>query len=75
MTTRLTIRWDGTAPGLAEHTLSLGAWLEPLALLLKAVRRAWADYTRGEAERRSREAALLREVDRVDRMAARVALG
>ena len=40
MTTRLTIRWDGTAPGLAEHTLSLGAWLEPLALLLKAVRRA-----------------------------------
>ena len=42
---------------------------------LKAVRRAWADYTRGEAERRSREAALLREVDRVDRMAARVALG
>ena len=42
---------------------------------LKAVRRAWADYTRGEAERRGREAALLREVERVDRMAARVALG
>lgn len=40
MTTRLTIHWDGTTPGLAEHTLSLGAWLEPLALLLKAVRRA-----------------------------------
>jgi hypothetical protein len=41
---------------------------------LKAVRRAWQDYTRGEDDRRCREAALLREVDRVDRQAARVAL-
>jgi hypothetical protein len=41
---------------------------------LKAVRQAWQDYTWGEAERREREAALLREVERVDRQAARVVL-
>lgn len=40
MSTKLTIRWDGTAPGLQEHALSLSAWLEPLGTLLKAVRRA-----------------------------------
>jgi hypothetical protein len=41
---------------------------------LKAVRRAWADYVQGEAERKQREAALLHEVDRIDRMAAHVTL-
>lgn len=40
MSTKLTIRWDGTAPGLQEHALSLSAWLVPLGTLLKAVRRA-----------------------------------
>lgn len=40
MSTKLTIRWDGTAPGLQEHALSLSAWLKPLGTLLKAVRRA-----------------------------------
>lgn len=39
MKTTLTIRWDGTTPGLSEHTLSLDAWLGPLDLLLRAVRR------------------------------------
>ncbi|NOY28299.1 MAG: hypothetical protein GXP62_20770, partial [Oligoflexia bacterium] len=39
MTTTLNIRWDGTAPGLQEHRISLGLWLKPLSLLLKAVRR------------------------------------
>ena len=35
---------------------------------LKAVRQAWADYMRQEADRRCREAALLRELDRVDQV-------
>lgn len=39
MATHLTIRWDGTAPGLQEHALSLSAWLEPLGHLLTAVKR------------------------------------
>lgn len=39
MKTSLTIRWDGTTPGLSEHSLSLDAWLTPLDLLLRAVRR------------------------------------
>lgn len=38
MKTSLTIRWDGTTPGLSEHALSLDAWLTPLELLLRAVR-------------------------------------
>lgn len=39
MATQLKIIWEGTAPGLVEHRLSLGAFGEPLTLLLKAVRR------------------------------------
>ena len=39
MKTTLTIRWDGTTPGLSEHALSLGAWLNALRLLNQAVRR------------------------------------
>ncbi len=39
MTTTLNIRWDGDAPGLPEHVLSLGAWHEALGRLLRAVRR------------------------------------
>lgn len=40
MQTTLSIRWDGDTPDLAGHRLSLEAWLEPLGLLLRAVRRA-----------------------------------
>lgn len=40
MSTKLTIRWDGDAPGLQQHALSLSAWLEPLGTLLRALRRA-----------------------------------
>jgi hypothetical protein len=39
MKTTLTIRWDGSTPGLSEHALSLGAWLNALRLLNQAVRR------------------------------------
>lgn len=39
MKTTLSIRWDGDSPDLVEHQLSLSAWLEPLGLLLKSVRR------------------------------------
>jgi hypothetical protein len=39
MKTTLSIRWDGHTPDLVGHRLSLAAWLEPLSLLLKSVRR------------------------------------
>jgi len=39
MPTQLEIKWEGNAPGLAEHRLSLGAFGQPLNLLLAAVRR------------------------------------
>jgi hypothetical protein len=39
MTTKLTIRWDGEAPGLGTHALSLAAWHDALGKLLAAVRR------------------------------------
>src|SRR5437762_775158 len=39
MPTQLEIKWEGDAPGLAEHRLSLGAFGTPLTLLLAAVRR------------------------------------
>lgn len=39
MPTQLKIVWEGTAPGLAEHRLSLGAFGQPLTLLLAALRR------------------------------------
>jgi hypothetical protein len=39
MPTQLEIKWEGNAPGLAEHRLSLGAFGAPLNLLLAAVRR------------------------------------
>ena len=35
----LRIEFDGTVPGLSEHRLSLGAFGEPIANLLKALRR------------------------------------
>ena len=39
MPTTLKIIWDGDAPGLAEHRLSLSAFGEPLLLLLAAYKR------------------------------------
>jgi len=39
MAAQLRIRFDGEVPGLAEHRLSLAGFGEPLALLLKALRR------------------------------------
>lgn len=39
MPTQLKIVWEGTAPGLAERRLSLGAFGTPLTLLVAAVRR------------------------------------
>lgn len=39
METRIEIHWTGTAPGLAEHRLSLGAFAKALELLLAAYRR------------------------------------
>jgi len=36
---QLKIRWDGDAPGIAEHRLSLAAFGEPLHLLLLSLRR------------------------------------
>jgi hypothetical protein len=40
MKNTLSIRWDGDTPDLVGHRLSLAAWLEPLSLLLKSVRRS-----------------------------------
>lgn len=39
MAPELKITWDGTAPGLAAHRLSVGAFGEPLRLLLWALQR------------------------------------
>lgn len=39
MSVELKITYDGTTPGLAEHRLSLGAFAEPLKLLLVALQR------------------------------------
>jgi len=39
MPTQLKIVWEGSAPGLVEHRLSIGAFGGPLTLLLAAVRR------------------------------------
>src|SRR5579872_3263004 len=39
MASELRITWDGTAPGLAAHRLSIGAYGEPINLLLLALRR------------------------------------
>ncbi len=39
MPTELKIKWEGTAPGLAEGRLSLSAFGEPLKLLLASLRR------------------------------------
>ncbi len=39
MGTKLKIRWDGSAPGLASHRLSLSAFQETLQLLLTAYQR------------------------------------
>lgn len=50
MPTKLTIRWDGTAPGLQEHALSLSAWLAPLSTLLRAVRRAASNLDKSHAD-------------------------
>jgi hypothetical protein len=39
MATQLRIRWDGEAPGIAEHRLSLATFGVPMELLLSALRR------------------------------------
>ena len=39
MTVELDINWDGDAPGLREHRLSISAFGPPLAALLQALRR------------------------------------
>jgi hypothetical protein len=39
MASEIKITWDGTAPGLSEHRLSVGAFGLPLTLLLAALRR------------------------------------
>ena len=39
MDKKLEILWDGRVPGLAEHRISIGAFGEPLILLLTAYRR------------------------------------
>lgn len=39
MSVELTITWDGDAPGLAEHELSVATFNKPLHLLLQGVRR------------------------------------
>ena len=44
-----------------------------VAARLQEVRAAWQGYSARQTERGARQAALLREVDRVDRAAARVA--
>ncbi len=39
MAAELKVHWNGTAPGLAEHRLSIGAFGQPLSNLLIALRR------------------------------------
>lgn len=67
MSVELKIRWDGEAPGLAEHRVSLGAFGEPLTLLLLAVRRIATQIVRtaveGEAPETGRFSNLARKLD------------
>jgi hypothetical protein len=67
MAVELKIRWDGQAPGLAEHRLSVGAFGEALPLLLAALRRIATQIVRvaveGEAPQTGRFANLARQID------------
>jgi len=49
MRTELDIVWDGTAPGLAEHELSVSALEKPLKLLLSAIRRVASNVIAGNS--------------------------
>jgi hypothetical protein len=67
VTTNLRITWDGTAPGLPEHRLSLGAFESALRELLGAIRRiatdlerdAWPTHKVGRAGRLTKTASNL----------------
>src|SRR5580692_1640545 len=48
--TQLRIRWDGDAPGIAEHRLSLTVFGEPLELLLAALKRIATQMVRAALE-------------------------
>jgi hypothetical protein len=69
MRAQLDIVWDGTAPGLAEHELSISALNKSLHLLLVAVRRIRTNTAvgaTGDSERGGRGGRLARGCDQID---------
>lgn len=66
MASELKIRWDGDAPGLAEHRLSLGQFGNALASLVQALRRIATQMigtAQGENPKSGRFANLARQID------------
>lgn len=53
MSLKLKIVWQGTAPGLAEHRLSINTFAEPLSLLLSAIRRTASNLVRDAMDQRA----------------------
>ncbi len=69
MRAQLDIVWDGTAPGLAEHELSVSALNESLHLLLVAIRRIRTNTltgATGDSERGGRGGRLARGCEQID---------
>ena len=67
MVSELKIIWDGTAPGLAEHRISIGAFGDSLLLLLSALRRIAnqlvTEATEGDRMPRGRLASAAKNID------------
>lgn len=63
----LKISWDGSAPGLAEHRLSIGSFALPLRTLLIAARRTANNMIREAADRKESDVGrMANEADRID---------
>ena len=63
----LDIRWDGSAPGLAEHRPSIDSFAEPMRLLLVAVRSTANNMIKASADQKQsgagRRLALADQID------------
>jgi hypothetical protein len=69
MPIELEIKWDGNAPGLQEHRLSVSAFGQPLNLLLAAVRRIATNIVRnavGESEEQLSTGRFANSAKRID---------
>lgn len=75
MTTEIKIRYDGTAPGLAEGHLSLGAFLPALQELLRALRRIGSNYltdATGSQSRGAKGGRLHRDAEVLDLVVSKI---